>query len=471
MKFKLLLALFFVVALVPVASSISVDSESNLSKGEAFIAKISGKFVDPPLENKIYFYRDNQAVPFDFKLSKIKGDYYIYSPTKDKPSGNYSLVIENVEYYVQGGQTSSQDIERDFRISSDYASFYASPVILESIGGKFSLSVENFESEEIKIGVKEDFNTSQEDEGGFFGSIFGGSSSQSFDERTFKVGVSDTKEVDFDLENTSDNELRDISLKSGEFIQPVFVHVLEGEQEVSEQNNETKEKDIEFEQEEFNISISTNSSTSRILYLENVGKSLLDNISLSVSESLEGYLNVSPEEIVGFDPNETEKVIVNVSTGNLPEKVDGVVKAEIDNGNNAYAGFKVNILESFIEGSNDTEDQEFNSTINESGPISENGSTEESKPDDRLPCKKLNGTICTAGEEECSGETTRSESGRCCLDQCVKKDDDSSVGVIVGWSILGLLVLVYIWFYFKKYRKTKNKPNISKVANKKSSSK
>ena len=95
----------FVLLSISLVSSIQIDIDSELNQGETLVVKFSGEFYKPILENNVYFYRDTYiAVPIEFELLKIEGDYYISASSLGKIPGNYSLVIKNSEYSVAGGQ-------------------------------------------------------------------------------------------------------------------------------------------------------------------------------------------------------------------------------------------------------------------------------------------------------------------------------------------------------------------------------
>ena len=94
----------FVLLSISLVSSIQIDIDSELNQGETLVVKFSGEFYKPILENNVYFYRDTYiAVPIEFELLKIEGDYYI-SACESGKIPNYSLVIKNSEYSVAGGQ-------------------------------------------------------------------------------------------------------------------------------------------------------------------------------------------------------------------------------------------------------------------------------------------------------------------------------------------------------------------------------
>jgi len=99
---KELLIFAFVLLFIPLVFSIQIETDSELNLGETLVVKFSGNFYEPILENDVYFYRNiYTAVPLEFELLKIEGNYYISASTLTKTPGNYSLIIKNSEYSVK----------------------------------------------------------------------------------------------------------------------------------------------------------------------------------------------------------------------------------------------------------------------------------------------------------------------------------------------------------------------------------
>lgn len=95
--------------------------------------------------------------------------------------------------------------------------------------------------------------------------------------------------------------------------------------------------------------------------------------------------------------------------------------------------------------------------------ITEANKTEGEKlPSVSQTCPEINGSICERAQK-CDGEQITAQDGICCLGQCVEKKK-SSAGKIIGWSLVVILVALYIWFYANKYKKTKKKVDLLKVA-------
>src|SRR3989338_10532435 len=425
----------FVLLFIPLVFSIQIESDSELNRGETLAVKLSGDFYKPISENNIYFYRNiYTAVPLEFELLKIEGNYYISASTLTKTPGNYSLIIKNSEYSAAGGQKSSQDIIINFTILEDFAEFSTNPgiQILANSQDSFYLEIQNLKDNQIIVSVDKNPSIEQEEQGGFFESLFGSNEDTSA-ENQFVFKTNEKKQIKLEFENLTETGLRTIQLSSGNFTQNVFVYVLSAEEKL-----ETEK--IYFEQKFFNISMPTNSNAERILYLKNSGAKDFENVTLIIPDSLEEYISVSPDFFEFFESNETQKIILNISSKADSETISGAIKAETSDNAFAYVDVSLEIIEGFVPEVNITQPE-----------ISET-------------CVEKNGTICKAGKEICSGSKIKtSDSDSCCLAKCNEKKK-SPAGKIIGWGIVIILVALYVWFYLNKYKKTKSKVNLLEVA-------
>ncbi|MEK6823920.1 MAG: hypothetical protein AABY06_02690 [Nanoarchaeota archaeon] len=423
----------FVLLSISLVSSIQIDIDSELNQGETLVVKFSGEFYKPILENNVYFYRDTYiAVPIEFELLKIEGDYYISASSLGKIPGNYSLVIKNSEYSVAGGQKSSEDILVNFTILENFADFSANPGIqvLGNSKDSFYLEIQNLKDNQIIVFVN--MNPFQQNEQeGFFESLFGSNNKKIENQFIFKAN--EKKQIELEFENLTEIGLKTIKLSSGNFTQNVFVYVL-----FAEEKSETEK--IYFEQKFFNISMATNSGTERILYLKNSGTKDFENVTILLDDSLKEYVSVFPDFFEFFESNETQKLILNISSKSDSEAISGSIKAKTSDDNFAYADISLEIIKGFVPQNNLTEEL----------------------PTITQTCEKLNGSFCDTSQK-CSGEQITTKNGVCCLAKCDEKKK-SSAGKIIGWGIVIILVALYAWFYLNKYKKTKSKVNLLEVA-------
>jgi hypothetical protein len=81
-------------------------------------------------------------------------------------------------------------------------------------------------------------------------------------------------------------------------------------------------------------------------------------------------------------------------------------------------------------------------------------------------CEELKGVVCLS-DQICQGDNlVNAKDSQCCLSSCIEKEDKKS-NKIIGWSLVGLIVLFLIWFR-AKYNRTKKRKNVfPKTLNKK----
>ena len=430
---KIWIIFAFVLLFIPLVFSIQINTEPELNSGETLVVKLSGEFYKPILENNVYFYRNTYtAVPLEFELLEIEKDYYISASSLGKIPGNYSLIIKNSEYSVAGGGKSSEDLIINFTILSELAEFSTNPgiQILESSRNPFYLEIQNLKDNQITVSVNT--NPSEQDEqGDFFSSLFGSGNKKTGEQFVFKAN--EKKQIELEFENLTETGLRTVQMSSENFTQNILVYVLSAEE---------KEEigKLSFEQKILNVSMATNSGTERILYLKNSGTKDFENITLIIPDSLKEYVSVSPDFFEFFESNETQKIILNLSSKENSEKISGALKALASDGNFVFLEINIEVIEGFIPQKN----------------------AEEELPKVTKTCEEINGSFCEKSQK-CSGEQVTSQNGVCCLAKCDEKKK-SSAGKIIGWGIVIILVALYIWFYLSKYKKTKSKVNLLEVA-------
>jgi hypothetical protein len=71
-------------------------------------------------------------------------------------------------------------------------------------------------------------------------------------------------------------------------------------------------------------------------------------------------------------------------------------------------------------------------------------------------CAEMEGVICSPTSQMCEGEKRTSAEAECCLGKCINKTSNKSKK-IVGWVLIIVIVLIFAWFFLKKYSKTKKK--------------
>ncbi len=435
MKKQIILILFLGLLVFPLISAVQVDMNNNSKQGETLIVKISGNFLEPVLKENIYFYRDYAQVPFEFDLLKIQEDYYFSTSTLGKQAGNYSIVIKDSKYYIACGEISKKDIITNFLIKNESADFSVTLGIL-IVNKSFSLEIQNLKDEELIIYInKNSSQEKQEEPSGFFSFLFGNKEESHLEGESIILKAGETKQVELEFKDILQPTFKNIELKTENFTQNILVYAL-----ATGKEEKLEIKNIKFELNNLNISMSTNSSKTKFLYLNNIGTSNLENVSLIISDSLKDYIKIEPEFLEEFEANKSKRITLNISSKDEEEIINGTIKA-ISNNTFSYINISLNITK---------------------GIILEDNQTENNKPIIAQTCAEKNGTICKESEK-CSIETEYAADGNCCLSECIEKKK-SSIGKTIAWILIIIFIGIYVWFYFKKYKKTKSKTNLLKIA-------
>jgi len=442
---KKLCALIFLLLLIPNILAVSIDMKTEYAQGETLISTLSGTFAEQISQQDILFYRDHVRIPFEFRLQKIEGDYHLYAQLLGKIPGNYSFRIEDAKY-MELGQIIEGEIRSNFTISNETADFYIKEGYLQ-VEDDFSLKVQSLSNEDITIAISTGeilASETEEDEssGGLFDVFFGGlsetpeSSEISF-ENSIELNSGQEKNIEFELNQFDNLDQAEIILKSDntEYIIPLYF--LEEITPYEEENNK-----LRFQTQLLEITLSTNSSTQRIIYIENYGEIVIENITLSLSENLKNYTNLSTEYIDDIEDNSSFKITLDIFQSQEEVSLNGELNM-IFNNNSKSMPLMLNIIPGYIpdnNGKNTTDD---------------NGSSIKT-------CDELGGEVCKK-YEECSEKTINTKNENCCLAECNQKPA-SSTGKIIGWVILIALLAIVYWFIKIKYAGASRKVNLLKIA-------
>lgn len=421
-----LLIVFTLFLIIPFATSIEIDVKTNFSQGETFVAKISGNFYEAISKENIVFKRGHvrtSIIPF---VSEINNDFYIYAQLIDKEPNNYSVVIENVKY-IQGNKIIEEDLEKNFSINEGFADFSVSPGFVE-VDEDFFIEVKNLQDNEIIVNLNT-LNESSNSEG-FLESLFGGQETSSGSQVILSPG--ETKKINFEIEDFQELSLIELSTENLGY--EIIVYAFP-------RDEEEKEKNFRFEPSQFDISMSTNSDTLKIIYLRNIGGEKIEDISLRLSDSLIPYVNFSVDEIDELEENSSQRVTVFIYSDEEEQNVEGQITA-VSNETYAYVSVFLNFLEDFI-------------------PVDSEGNEVEFIPE---TCSDLNGQIC-GDNQQCNGNINYTTDGVCCIGAC-SEVQESSTGKIIGWTIIIVILLLLAWFYFRRYKGVSGISNLSRILGK-----
>lgn len=421
---KSLIVFATLLLIISFVSAVEVQMNSEFQQGETLIAKFSGNFIDKINDDNVYFYKEHVRIPLEFSLLEIQEDYYIYAQLYGKEEGNYSIKIKNVEYY-KGLEITDDEIGANFSIAEGTADFSVSPGALIT-KEDFELELQNLKDFQIEIALN------QKSSGGFFASLFGGATSTSDDTIILKSG--EKKSAKFNISEQTGLTKLNLSTENTTYQIPVYM-IMENETE------EEGSKKLIFETADLEITLATNSNTTRYIYIKNTGEENLENISVELSDSLKDYINLSTEFFEEIEANETEKLELKINSGDAEETVSGNLNLKKDLVLYDELEISLNFIKDFIPADNETEEKEVQTS---------------------KTCAELGGEICNS-TLKCTEKLVNAKDNKCCLAKCVEKETNNS-GKVLGWLILGGIGLFMVWFFLFKFRKTRKKINLLEIA-------
>ena len=399
--------LLIITSVLPAMSAVEVSLDSKFSQGETLLAIFSGNFIDQIRDENVLFYRGHVKIPMMYDVVKIEDEFYVYAVLTGKTEGNYSLAIEGVRY-MKGTEIVDDDILTNFTISNETAAFSVNPGAL-IVTNDFSIEFQNLQNQKIIMSINEN--------------------SPSIDsQKSLELKSGEKKSVFFSVEENPLGGLVTMEFSSGNFsyILPVYID--------SGRTNEEKEKRLEFHPKIVEVSLATSSDSKRILYMTNTGEETLEDILFDVSPLLEPYVEIFPDKINSLEPNETEKIEIQISSDAEEKIIEGDVIAFTENFSASFT-LVLDFIEDFVPA--DGEEDVLIVTT----------------------CAELEGTFCSE-TQECSGESVQAKDGICCLAPAECKEiEKSSSGKYIGWGLLILALVILYWFYKRRYKKVmKRKP-------------
>ena len=152
MKKKLFFCLVILIFLLPIFSAVEINMNSNFSKGETFLAKVSGNFLEPLYKEDIFFYRQGHIkVPMEYNILQIDNDYYIYALLTNKLADDYTFSIEGATY-MQGDRVSQDKITKNFVILNKTADFSVNPGFILT-ATDFVIKIQNLQNKNISVRI------------------------------------------------------------------------------------------------------------------------------------------------------------------------------------------------------------------------------------------------------------------------------------------------------------------------------
>jgi hypothetical protein len=380
-----------IILLLPMMFALEINAKDSYKQGETFLATISGNFLEPILTQNVFLYRDHVRVPSEISTAEIDGEYYIYATLLEKSAGNYSIRIEDSSY-LNGRDVIDEDIIINFSITDETCDFSILPGFI-STSKDFQISVQNLKENKISLSIEDDGSSD----------IFTATSA-------YSIKSGEIKKIDFVVPEVQSSSLKTITFSTTDYSYSLPVYLI-----AVNQDNSTKEKEYEFGPSYFNLNLSTDSNKTYITYLENIGETDLENITLDISDEIAPYISLSFYDLEILEKNDSVKLEIYVSTPSNEISIAGQIKAKDVSGVYAYLPFELNTLKNYIPPKNTTS-----------------------------PSSPTNTTL-------------------------IDEESTSSSGKIIGWIIILILLGIVGWFFFKKYKGTKYlKFNLLDIIKKKS---
>lgn len=398
---------------LPLISAVEFNINQNFNQGETIITKISGNFLTPITNENVFFYDGHVRIPMEYSISKLGEDYYLYALTSGKSAGNYSVSIQNIQY-MKGSEVVKDNLAANFSITNATAIFSVKPGFIYT-SGNFYLEVQNLQDKELSITVNTAANNSGTRE------IFISPDSKY---SSISLNSGEIQKINFNV-GAGNPELRIIELKADNLTYEVPVYIFS-----SSVTNETKS--FEIDPPSLIISIPTNLTIKKTIYIYNLGGRDLKNISLSLSDSLNSFVSLSKNKIENLGSKSGVQIDLSFFSP-LEKNVVGSLKAVSENDS-----FSSLISLTFIK----------NFTVSNESILTKT-------------CAEINGNICNQ-TTQCDRAPIDAKDNWCCLGTC-KNIPQSNSGVIIGIIILMILIIAFAFFYMK-YKKAKKPVNLLEIA-------
>jgi len=406
-----------------VSAAISFDMKDTFNQEEILTAKLSGDFINPPLKDNIFFYRGHVRVGVAPYIAKIGDSYYLYAALAGKTPGNYSIVIEDVEYKM-ASKTIEEDLVKNFTITEAYAPFIIDKGFVVT-KNDFYIEVENLKSSNLEIILN--LKTISGEEGGI--------SSYEEDEEYEITLTPGTKRIDFKLDLIKQPSIKLIELIVDDFNYTIPVSIF-----VDEFSEQSQFFAFKIEPSEMDLTMPTSGEAKKkLVYIYNTGTGTLTDIKLRLSESLKPYVTISESSFGRILPDSNANLNMTIAPGG-EKSIAG--ELFVDTAQNLAGSMPIVII--FEQDYQGEDIPEF------------------STPD---KCSDIGGKVCLE-DEECSDNTEiiYAKDGVCCkTGKCIGAPSGSFLKIL-AWLIILALIAGAAWFFLKKYKNIKNPIDLLKIA-------
>jgi len=396
-----------ILLILPLITAIEVTTTKDIYQPqETLQAEITGNFLTLISDN-VFIYKDDKVHPEPVLkgLTKYNNIYYFYAVLPNQ-EGNFSLVIQDTEYFERG-KIKTEQIKKEFKTEFKNTSDL-------SINPGFILTNEDFE-----INVKSLYkNTNLNAEFLASGEI-----------KNVNLIEGLERTLEFSLPESAVQQSK-VILNNYEV--PVFI--------MGGQNPTIIPTSIEFIPYHIEGIVLTGGDYSFQIIIKNNGENNITNIEiLTDMEAL-----VLPSNIELLEPNSIEIINLTITIEETDlETLSGKLTAQSND-----ILFHLPIL--------------FNVTHNRSDVRVDDAVIDPRTQD--YSCSQI-GELCAIGKK-CSGETTQSLEGPCCIGSCISKKSSNKTWIGVALIIVLILIVLYIIWKVRKRKKLKSPKEILKERSK-----
>jgi hypothetical protein len=408
---------------------------SEFNSGETLQAILSGNFQSTIEDENIKFFRGHVNVPIEFGVAKINDDYHIYGILPEvNGDKNYSLRIIDVEY-SQGTSISDEDIVIPFLIKKELAEFNINPGFVVD-NKDFSIKIQNLQETKISISI----NTEESP-------II---PSQS--ELELKSG--EIKNLNFQIDDSSSDSFSSITISGASKIYSIPISIF-----IKQTPPPSEFASFTFSPREIKSSFVRGEEKTKTIKLLNDGEKIIENISLHLSDSLIDYILLTEYEIDSLSPDDEEEIGLLIRS-DISQDLQGSITAESQSGDiTDHFDIDIEVVDDISH---------LPPVIVDPDPKVDNKLDDYDPTQDRLTCSELSGEFCQSEENCKDNDVEELFAGDCCISECIpKKSPGGSSQKIVGYSIVGVVILILIYMYFK-YRGTKKPFSLRKVVKERS---
>ena len=215
---------------------------------------------------------------------------------------------------MKGALESEENLVKNFIITENLSDFSVTPGFIKT-SQDFSLEVQNLQENQITISISTPKNLSAQ--------------------KSITVKSGEIKEIPF-VSSGQSSEVENIKLSSTntKYLIPSFVNSNVLPSSASDITSSNGEESFRLEPNQMSVSMATNSTAKRIVYVLNTGDLDLENLTFSIPTSLVNYVTISSPSTVG--KNSSEQVEITINSGSIEKSVSDEVTVRTENTTSSF---------------------------------------------------------------------------------------------------------------------------------------